>query len=211
MYGSYLNNWAAKMEFPVHSGCKTACRRALVTSDRFSTVTGKKSGNYPSSRRADLHKHPLTAHSQVRLLPQPGKRIRELTRKCCLASCDFCLKMLSPRSVLLGALKYSLFNFMIESLHNSVGSSPTRGAILFIYVQAFTVAASTTSIVPTLVNSKPSQGARLPSRVNWPRIIARRVGCSLDTPACAVPAQGVSQVPPAPDSQLFPAADRALR
>jgi hypothetical protein len=103
-----------------------------------------------------------------RLLPQPGRRIRELTGKCCLASCDFCLKMLSPRSVLLGVLKYSLFNFVIDSLHKSVGSSPTRGAILFIAVQAFTVAALTTSIVPTLVNSKPGQGASLPSRVNWP-------------------------------------------
>jgi hypothetical protein len=137
-------------------------------SERFSTVTGKKSGNHPSSRRADLHKHPLTAHSQVRLLPQPGRRIMELTGKCCLASCDFCLKMLSPRSVLLGALKYSLFNFMIESLHNSRGSSPTRGAILFIYVQAFTVAALTTSISRPLSIRSRVRGPGLPSRVTWP-------------------------------------------
>src|SRR5271169_1342681 len=137
MYGSYPNNWAAKLEFPVHSGEKErpqdCVSEGAVMSERFSAVTGKKSGNHPPSGRADLHKHPLTAHSQVRLLPQSGRRIREFTGKCCLTSCDFCLKMLSTRSVLLGALKYSLVNLMIESLHKSVGLSTTRGAKILLY------------------------------------------------------------------------------
>jgi len=67
MYGSYPNNWAAKLEFPVHSGEKERPQDCLsegaVMSERFSAVTGKKSGNHPPSGRADLHKTP--AHSAL--------------------------------------------------------------------------------------------------------------------------------------------------
>src|SRR5271169_3905314 len=119
MYGSYPNNWAAKLEFPVHSGEKERPQDCLsegaVMSERFSAVTGKKSGNHPPSGRADLHKTPAHSALSSQIIASAWQADQELTGKCCLASCDFCLKMLSPRTVLLGALKYSLFNFMIES------------------------------------------------------------------------------------------------
>jgi len=90
----YDTKYGTKLSNQLRSCLKWWTQTGNRLSADGAVVTGKKSGNHPLSGRADLRKHLLTAHSQVRLLPQPGRRIRELTGKSCLASCDFCLKML---------------------------------------------------------------------------------------------------------------------